>query len=91
MEGGKTNPTAVRNNNPGNLKDTSGKFMKFDSWEEGQQALQNKMARWQRLYPDMTIAQFNRKYAPDKRHGGDNPDGTEDGRNRRMMSAMAGG
>lgn len=91
MEGGRTNRFILQNNNPGNLKDSSGNFVKFGSWEEGRQALLNRMRDWQQRFPNMTIAEFNHRYAPDKSHGGDNADGTEAGRNQRMLSAMSQG
>lgn len=37
-------PLSVRNNNPGNMRDPStGQFRRFDSWEEGQQAMANDL------------------------------------------------
>lgn len=80
---------AIRNNNPGNLKDTEGNFIKFDTMEEGRAALKQRLRNWQRRFPDMTIEQFNQRYSPDKgAHKGDNPPGTEEGRNKFLRSYL---
>lgn len=81
---------AKRNNNPGNLKSPSGGFQKFATEKEGRAALVRQIARWRAEHPDWTVADFNRNYAPDKSHGGDNPEGTEEGRNRRLLRMVGG-
>ena len=92
LEGGvdPTDPPGIRerNNNPGNLKAPGGGFQKFGSWEEGKQALIQQVKSWRAKFPDWTIADLNRRYAPDTTHGGDNPPGTEAGRNQQMMRAI---
>lgn len=80
---------AKENNNPGNLKDPkTGEFQKFGSYEEGRSALVKQLQRWRESNPDWTISDFNAVYAPDKSHGGDNPDGTEESRNRYLMKSL---
>lgn len=80
---------ARENNNPGNLKDpATGKFMKFSSYQEGRDALLRQLKHWRDQHPDWSVSDFNRVYAPNKSHGGDNPDGTEEGRNRHLMSVI---
>ncbi|PWT72285.1 MAG: hypothetical protein C5B60_09800 [Chloroflexi bacterium] len=90
MEGGRTNPTIVRNNNPGNLKDpTTGQFRRFSTWEEGRTALIRQLQAWRVRNPNWSIADFNANYAPDQSRGGDNPNGTEHGRNLRMLGVSS--
>jgi hypothetical protein len=85
-EGGRSSGPAQRNNNPGNLKDPSTKtFATFPSPEEGMNALLRQLDHWRQTHPNWSVEKFNRAYAPDKSNGGDNPDGTEEGRNQRMM------
>jgi hypothetical protein len=80
---------AKRNNNPGNLKDpATGKFQKFDSMEDGRNALMRQLNHWQKAHPNWSVADLNRVYSPDKSSGGDNPEGTEDSRNDYMMSQI---
>lgn len=88
MEG--DSKVARENNNPGNLKDPkTGEFQKFGSYEEGRSALIRQLNRWRDSNPDWTISDFNAVYAPDKSHGGDNPNGTEESRNRYLMKAIS--
>jgi hypothetical protein len=74
-------------NNPGNLK-SNGQLLRFPTPEIGRQALMMVLRQWQQQNPNMTIAEFNHKYAPDKDKGGDNPAGTEAGRNRSMLQDL---
>lgn len=60
---------AEKNNNPGNLKDIKGNFIKFNSYEEGMAALQKKLMNAStgksRVYKqDFTLYDFYNKYAP---------------------------
>lgn len=88
MEG--DSKVARQNNNPGNLKDSkTGGFRKFGSYEEGRQALLSQLKNWRDKNPDWTVQDFNRRYAPDKSHGGDNPEGTEEGRNQYLIKAAS--
>lgn len=77
-------------NNPGNLKDPkTGEIRMFSSMEEGRAALIRQLKSWRAKHPDWSIADFNRNYAPDRSHGGDNPEGTEADRNRYLMNALS--
>ena len=61
---------ADRNNNPGNIRDSSGNFLKFNSPQEGYAALMNDLqlkktgGSSHKLSPTSTLADFAKVYAP---------------------------
>ena len=90
LEGGTKSRTETAANNPGGLMDTkTGKLRQFKTREEGMQALFRDIDAKRKEHPNWTVADFNRAWSPDKKHGGNNPDGTEASRNRFMMLATA--
>jgi hypothetical protein len=76
-EVGSKQSLAVRNNNPGNIRGTDGEFIKYDTPEEGKQAMINDLTikatgrsrhpsklTGKKLGPDSTVADIISVYAP---------------------------
>lgn len=87
MEG--NSEQARKNNNPGNLRDPdTGKFRQFKTKEDGEAALKRQLESWKSRFPDWTIHDLNGRYAPDKSMGGDNPEGTVEGRDKYLVNKI---
>lgn len=70
FEGWKPGSKSYRNNNPGNIKNTKGQFIKYASYEQGFNALKDYIQRactgkHKAYKPDFTIKDFIKTYAPD--------------------------
>jgi len=75
FEGWHEGSKSFRNNNPGNLKSVSGKFIKFESYEDGFAYLKDYIYRastgkHKAYNPEMTIFKFVEVYAPPSENSG---------------------
>lgn len=60
--GGSSTSVAARNNNPGNIRDSSGQFIQFPSFADGMAALVADLQAKVRKYPDATLTQIMARY-----------------------------